>query len=215
MRYFYIILTITLTSCQVKTDNNPQSDRDEDDMILRKEAEVFGDTLKVIYEYHGDTVIQHRIDLKGTTDDGFDNSFTVKSVWSTKNTTDLTCSKKLKIKQDGVHFYFCLDDVIQKVTRDINTSDQPGLVDRLTINRAELINIKNGEADSLLTETYYLTFDLLQSIDFSIVDTKTKSKVKKVRIEQYETDFSGGNIYYLIGDKKDTLARFDVNDWIR
>jgi hypothetical protein len=114
-----------------------------------------------------------------------------------------------------VDFYFCLDDVIQKVTTDINTSDQPGLVHRLTKNKAELINIEHGKADSLLTETYYLTFDLLRTIDFSIVDNKTKSKIKKVRIEQYETDFSGGHNYYLIGDKKDTLARFDVNEWMR
>jgi hypothetical protein len=211
MKHLYIILTISLIGCQLKTDKQP----DEEDAVLKKETQIFGDTLKVVYEYHGDTVIQHRIDLKGITDDGFDNSFTVKSVWTTKNATDLTCSKKLKIKQDGVEFYFCLDMAIQKVTTDINTSDEPGLIDRLTKSKTELINIENGKADSLSTETYYLTFDLMRTIDFSIVDNKTKSKVKKVMIEQYETDFSGGRNYYLIGDKKDTLARFDVNEWMR
>jgi hypothetical protein len=215
MKQLYIILLIALTGCQFKKDNNPQSNPNGENTILRKETQVFGDSLNVVYEYHGDTIIQNRIDLKGTNDDGFDDSFTVKSVWSTKYTTDLTCSKKLKIDQDGVEFHFCLDDVIQKVTTDIITSDQDGLVDQLTKNKDELINIKNGKADSTLTETYYLTFDLLRTIDFSVVDNKTKSRIKKVRIEQYETDFSGGRNYYFIGDKKDTLARFDVNEWMR
>ncbi len=212
MKHLCIILTIALIGCQ---DKHSKSDLDEETTVSRKETQVFGDTLKVVYEYHGDTVIQHRIDLKGITDDGFDNSFTVKSVWSTKNTADLTCSKKLKINQGGVEFYFCLNDAIQKVTTDINTSDEPGLIDRLTESKAELMDIENGKIDSLTTETYYLTFDLLRTIDFSIVDIKTKSKIKKVRIELYETEFSGGRNYYLIGDKKDTLASFDVNEWMR
>ena len=52
----------------------------------KKESRTYGDTLKIMYEYRGDTVIQNIIDLNGITDDNFDSSFTAISIWSTKKT---------------------------------------------------------------------------------------------------------------------------------
>jgi len=213
MKNFYIILIILLTGCQLKTGEQEKSESHED-LIPRKGVEVFGDTLKIVYEYHGDTVIQYRIDLKGGADDGFDASFTVKSVWRVKKGIELDCSKTLTLTQGKIDFIFCLNDVIQQIMKEIETSEGRDLKD-LNAVKGELVNIRNGSADTLTFKTYRFTFDLLQKIDFSIIDTRTKSKVKKVWIEQYDAGFAGGYNYLLIGDKGDTLASFEVNDWMR
>ena len=160
MKFSQLIIGLVLIGC--KPSNDSHSDSGEVSQNSRTEEKVFGDSLKIIYEYFGDTVIQNRIDLKGTTDDDFDNSFIVTST-----------------------------DAIRKVDNDINESlDDLGTLDRLNPIKVELKKIKNGALDSLSTERSYLTFDLLRTIDFSVYDRKTKSNLSKVRVEQYETNFS-------------------------
>ncbi len=215
MKFFYTILILSLLGCQSKNKIDSTTELKKINSINRDETKIFGDSLKIIYEYRGDTVIQTRIDLKGTSDDGFDNSFTIYSIWSTKIATELNCEQKLILVQNKVEFTFCLNDVMRKVEIDIENSDEkPWRLDGLNKIKSDLKLIKKGEIDKLSVRTYYFTFDLLRNINFSIYENETKSSVKKVRIERYKTNFSGGRNYYLIDMKKDTIARFDVNEWI-
>ncbi len=211
MKLLYtLILILVLIGCKSKSDNGAEP-KSED----RKTTKVYGDSLKIVFEYRGDTVIQNRIDLKGTSDDGFDSSFSIKSIWSTKLVSDLNCKQKLRLNQDNIDFTFCLKDAIQKIEMDIKDSEEkPWILDGLKKIKNDLVLIRNGETDSLSMRTYYLTFDLLRNIDFSIYHNEQNSKIEKVSIEKYETNFSGGYNYYLINKQNDTIARFDVNEWM-
>ena len=213
--YFIILLSLITISCQSKgkSEKPIQSEQVEDK--YRTETKVFGDSLKIIYEYRGDTVIQKRIDLKGTSDDNFDNSFNVISVWSTRMASELNCNQIFKLEQEGVEFNFCINDIISKIENDIiKYSDKPWKIDRLKNLKKELVDIKDGKLEKLSQRTYYLTFDLIREINFSAYDIESKTNVDKVRVEKYETNFSGGRNYYLINKENDTIARFDVNEWM-
>ncbi len=184
----------------------------------RIETKIFGDSLKVISEYRGDTIIQKRIDLKGTSDDNFDSSFTTTSVWSTKVTSLLKCEEKITLTVDEIDFKFCYADIFNKIDENIKKAkknDEPWKVDGLNETRNKFVNYKrNGQEDLSRIKEYFL-FALLREIDFSAYDNQTKSTVKKVRIGKYETEFSGGRIYYLLTKMNDTIAKFNRNEWIR
>ena len=180
------------------------------------ETKFFGDSLKIIYEYKGDTVLQKRIDLKRTWDDGFDNSFNIMSIWSTRMTSELDCVQNFKLNRDKVEFNFCMNEVIAKIENDIvKYSDKPWKIKNLEKLKKELLKVKSGKLEKLTERTYYLTFDLISELNFSAYDNETKSNAEKVRVEKYETNFSGGKNYYLINKEHDTIARFSVNEWMK
>ena len=215
--YLLILLTIISLGCQSKEKlENVSEGVLIQKELYRTETKVFGDSLKVIYEYRGDTVYQKRIDLKGTSDDNFDSSFDVMIVWSTLRTSELQCDQILKLDQDNVEFNFCLNDVITKIENDIiKYSNNPWKIMDLERLKTELYDFKRGHLEKLDQINYYLNFDLVNEIAFSAYDSETETNVEKVRIEKYETSFSGGRNYYLINNQNDTIARFDVNEWMR
>jgi hypothetical protein len=209
---------LILIGCQTKikkelTTDEVQTQQKE----IRKETKVFGDSLKIEYEYRGDTVVQKRIDLKGTSDDNFDSSFTVVSIWSTKTTSKLNCDDELILTVDKVDFKYCYEDVFDKIEQDIiraKEKDEPWQIDGLKKTKAKLVGNKKGkEVDLRWIKEYYI-FDLLREIDFDVYDNRKKEKIDKVRVEKYETNFSGGRNYYFLNKKNDTIARFDITEWI-
>tara|TARA_R110001592_G_scaffold301634_2_gene573044 strand:- start:4565 stop:5161 length:597 start_codon:yes stop_codon:yes gene_type:complete len=180
------------------------------------ETKIFGDSLKIIYEYKGDTVLQKRIDLKGIWDDDFDSSFNIMSIWSTRMTSELNCSQNFKLNQNNVEFNFCIEDVIDKIENDIEKyAEKPWLIKNHEKLKKELLEIKSGKLKKLTERTDYLTFELIREINFSAYDNETKSNAEKVRIENYQTDFSGGKNYYFINKGNDTIAKFSLNEWIK
>ena len=214
-KLIFIGLTITLFGCQSKINNNQQSTQIID-TIVRIDTVTYGDSLRIIYKYCGDTVIQNRIDLKGVKDDGFDNSFTVKSIWATKYPVALDCSKKISLSVDSIEFVFCFQDALKYTENKIKKSiEEPWISKGLKKIKQELIAINNNEIDSFSFNTYILVFSWLRNIDCSIYDYKTQSEIKKVRIENYETEFSGGYNFFFISTYNDTIAQFYVNEWIR
>ena len=213
--YFILLLSLLAIGCQSKGKSEKPTQSGQIEDKYRTETKVFGDSLKIIYEYRGDTVIQKRFDLKGTADDNFDSSFNVISVWSTRMASELDCNQIFKLEQDGVKFNFCINDIISKIENDIiKYSDKPWKIDRLKTLKKELLDIRDGKLEKLSQRTYYLTFDLIREINFSAYDSESKTNVDKVRVEKYETNFSGGRNYYLINKQNDTIARFDVNEWM-
>jgi len=216
---FNIALSILiLVSCQTKSKKELIIEDTPVPTENRKESKTFGDSLRIEYEYRGDTIIQNQIDLKGTSDDNFDSSFTVISVWSTKETSDLKCEDRLKLTRNGVDFIYCYDEILEKIERDIlkaKKENESWKVQRINELKTKLSKYKNGKKTDLQWIKEYYIFDLLREIDLEIYDNQTESEVKIVRIEEYETDFSGGRNYYFLTKTNDTIARFDVLDWIR
>lgn len=70
---------LILIGCHSKSKRELIIDKKPIVKEYRTETKFFGDSLKVISEYRGDTIIQERIDLK-TSDNNFDSSYTTISV---------------------------------------------------------------------------------------------------------------------------------------
>ncbi len=217
MKALYSTLTFLLIiGCITKSKTTINQGLVKSDTMIKSKTEVFGDSLKIIYEYSGDTIIQKRIDLKGVSVDGFNNSYTVRSVWSTRTATELNCDKKLTFNNDSIAFSFCIDDAIKymeiKLNKSSNNSSQIDAYNKIKLN---LIKIKNGDKKDFSLLSYRLSLHFLKDIDFSIIDNKTNTKVKEVRIENYETNFSGGKNYYLINKNNDIITHYNVNEWMK
>jgi hypothetical protein len=214
--FILTFLTVIVISCQSKMTSEKNIEFVFPDKKYGTETKFFGDSLKIIYEYKGDTVLQKRIDLKGIWDDDFDSSFDIMSIWSTRMTSELNCSQNFKLNQNNVEFNFCIEDVIDKIENDIEKyAEKPWLIKNHEKLKKELLEIKSGKLKKLTERTDYLTFELIREINFSVYDNETKSNAEKVRIENYQTDFSGGRNYYFINKGNDTIAKFSLNEWIK
>lgn len=183
----------------------------------RVQSKTYGDTLKVEYQYHGDTVIQNRVDLKGLIDDNFDNSFTVISIWSTKQTSQLSCDEKLQLTLDYVDYQFCFQDVLDQLDKDIvkaKVKNDLIDVDGLKEIKTDLTNYRNGqEIDLEFFGNSYL-FDLVREINSQLYDNKNKTKIDKINIEDYQTNFSKGKNYYFFNQSNDTIAVYNRLEWM-
>ncbi|WP_271394160.1 hypothetical protein, partial [Aequorivita sinensis] len=208
---------LILIGCHSKSKRELIIDKKPIVKEYRTETKFFGDSLKVISEYRGDTIIQERIDLK-TSDNNFDSSYTTISVWSTRATSRLDCSDKITLTIDGIDFKFCYEDIFQKIDNTIKKAkeeDEPQKVDRLIETKNKFLNYKRNDQEDLSRIKEFFLFELLREIDFSAYDNQTKATVQKVRIVKYDTNFAGGRTYYLITKTNDTIARFDRTEYIR
>ena len=93
--FFFVFLSF-ITYC------SPPSEKLESENHFSHVFKVqqFGDTVRIEIEKRGDTIIKHYIDLKGGSDDNFDNSYTAKIIYETKlaDTIIEVANKKIKIK---------------------------------------------------------------------------------------------------------------------
>ncbi|MFV8280976.1 hypothetical protein ACNKXS_05500 [Christiangramia marina] len=222
MKTILIFLAVlTLTAC-----NSQEAKEESQNKILHEEpsyrtkTKVYGDSLKVIYKYSGDTIFEDHIDLKGTSDDNYDSSLSMTTVWSTREMPAMECDRKLSLPQDDMIFSYCLGDVIQKIETDIkNSQDESWKSDRLQRLKKELKEIENGERDSLTFKPYHLNFLILKDLDYSAFDKVSKQKAHKMKIGKYFMEFTGGNSsggthYYFITKENDTIAEFRIREWI-
>ncbi len=202
---FIIILIIIFNSCNKRTE-----------IVKRTETKLFGDSLKIDYTIIGDTIYQKRTDLKGTKNDGFDDSYDVKSVWKTLKTSELNCAKKIKISKKQLDYIFCLDDILKLTKKQLNNRTEIKWNEKNIQNLySELQQIKNAELDTISSTNYYMIYYFVRNAKVFIYDQNTKSNISNIRVEKYETTFSGGHIYYLINKKTDTIAKYNLNDWIK
>lgn len=180
-------------------------------------SKTYGDTLKIEYEYRGDTVIQKRIDLKGTTDDNFDSSFTAITIWSTKKTSELLCEKKLKLTLDSIDYEFCYQDVLKQFDKDIaiaRAKKESWNAEGLLEMKTDIMNYQKGESIDLDFFGNSYLMDLVREINANLYDNKTESRIEQISVEKYETNFSGGRNYYFLNKKNDTIAVYDRMEWM-
>ncbi|MFD1015756.1 hypothetical protein [Winogradskyella rapida] len=177
--------------------------------VYGKELKVNNDSLKIEFEYKGDTTIQKRIDVKGIKDDNWDNSFTVQTIWSTKVNSNLDCKKKIGINIRNLNYYFCVDDALELIESE--TSDPDNWYKLKGLNKAKqiLLRIKNGESNTIYKDEFgeYLVEKLIKKLKFTICNTKSVNQISFARIGKFYTGFSAGYEYLIIDSKNDTIEK--------
>lgn len=202
LKFVFLLLLLLVISCNT-TMNSPKT-----------ETKYFGDTLKIVYTYIGDTIFQKRTDLKDHKNTNFSNNFDVKSVWSTKKSVVLNCDQKIKIYKDHFEYTFCLDDILNQTQKQLhNKNELHWSKDDVLQLQKELLDFENAQIDTIKNNNFYMIYHLIRNIKFNVLDIKSNTNVDKIRIENYQTTFSGGHIYYLINQKLDTLAKYHLQDW--
>ncbi|MBK6962678.1 MAG: serine hydrolase [Bacteroidales bacterium] len=188
-------------------------------------SKTFGDSLKIEYIRKGDTLFQRRIDLKGLNEDDFDDSFNVVSIFSNLYTCKIS-EPKIVIIWDSAFISFPKNELIVTLEKRLKThlpffkgqkvfkviDDDPEDMRNNEYDNTELIISKkysNNRIDTVVFKRPYLLYGMIPMCKF---DMYYKSEhITRVIIEEYKTDFSGGNYYYLLNDRSDTIAKLDLN----
>ena len=167
-------------------------------------VEVSGDSLRIETECHGDSIIKHYIDLKGTSDDGFNNSFNVTILREEKSTPVFDCKDDFKFAFGEFDIRFCKKELKQKMER-ANWTKQ--IADSIGLNSQmdSLVGINNN----------FILIGYIDQIDYQIIQRERNDTIKSVLRGNYRTEFSGGIQYEIINSHKDTIELFQRNSWMK
>lgn len=202
MKHYFILLIILISFFGCNSKNSATQ--------KRTEIKHFGDSLKIEYVYSEDTVFQNRTYSKGDKV----THFKVKSIWSTLLSENLDCERKIKFVKNNINYTFCFKDVLSQTKKQLKNQTEPKWhIDDVGFLKEELTLIQKGEMDTVSNTNYYMLYHFIKNLDFVIFDQKSQSNIEKIRMENYQSDFSGGHIYYLINKKQDTIAKYNFQDW--
>lgn len=222
-----------IVSCSSKSELNGETETLQEEIKQTNyfenvsKVKVFGDSLRIEYEVYGDSIIQHRIDLKGTEDDGFDNSYTVTSIWKDRISGLENCDSELKVIWDSLEFRFSTNEVIEHYNNLIKqagpwrgeTTDTLNYFNQKIFGLQKLKNEieKNKKKKTLELQIIpmYFPFELSEKLQFKVIDLRTNETISKIIREKYNTEFSGGRNYYLVNTKNDTIGRVHKNDYMK
>lgn len=206
IRLFFLILVISLVSCNSRNST----------IKKRTETKIFGDSLKIVYTYSGDTIFQKRTDLKGKANNGIDETYDVISIWTTKKLDSLDCDKKIKITKNNLEYTFCLNSVLKQTQNQLDKRTEiKWSKDSIVSFKKELVLFRKGKISNVSSNNYYMLYHFVKNLEVAIFDQSTQTNVSEIRMENYITNFSGGNIYYLINKKQDTVAKYNLSDWMK
>ena len=206
IRLFFLILVISLVSCNSRNST----------IKKRTETKIFGDSLKIVYTYSGDTIFQKRTDLKGKANNGIDETYDVISIWTTKKLDTLDCDKKIKITKNNLEYTFCLNSVLKQTQNQLDKRTEiKWSKDSIVSFKKDLVLFRKGEISNVSSNNYYMLYHFVKNLEVAIFDQSTQTNVSEIRMENYTTNFSGGNIYYLINKKQDTVAKYNLSDWMK
>ncbi|WP_405200278.1 hypothetical protein [Christiangramia sp. LLG6405-1] len=216
-----ILIVLIFIGCKSHEDDDKvQHEVKKEAISNRTDTKIFGDSLKVIYKYSGDTIFEDHIDLKGTSDDNYDSSFSITTVWSTREMDIINCSQMLSLPQKNIIFSYCLSDLKRRIEDDIeNSGEESWNLDRLNKLKKELVQLEKGKRDSLTFKSHHLNFLVLKDLQFSACDKVSKRKASKMKVGKYLIKFSSGNSsggthYYLLTKENDTIGEFEIREWI-
>ncbi len=167
-------------------------------------VEVFGDSLRIEIECHGDSIIKHYIDLKGISEDGFDNSFDVTIIREEKITPIFDCKDDFKFSFREFDIRFCQEE-LKQVMEGANWTKK--IVDSIGVNSKidSLVGINNN----------FILIGYIDQIDYQIIQREENDTIKLVLKGNYKTEFSGGIQYEIINSHKDTIELFQRNSWMK
>jgi len=192
-------------------------------------SKTFKDSLKIEYTRKGDTLFQRRIDLEGLNEDDFDDSFNVVSTFSNLYTCNIS-EPKIVIIWDSVFISFPKNELINtlenRLKKDLPFFKGQKVIKVIDDESEDMRNNENDNTEMVISKKYsnnsidtvvfkkpYLLYGMIPMCKF---DMYYKSEhITRVITEEYKTDFSGGNYYYLLNDRSDTIAELHLNLWIR
>lgn len=95
-----IILCLITIACNEKKDGTKRSGKSENHNRFANVTRVvqIGDSVRIEIEEHNGMSIKHYIDLKGISDDGFDNSYNVICRYNQRNVDSTIVFKKQRIR---------------------------------------------------------------------------------------------------------------------
>ncbi len=156
-------------------------------------VEDFGDSLRIITtKPPGDTVFSYHLDLKGTSDDKFDGTFTVKSTFRyIPNDTTVNTYKSF---EDIGEYRFYYDP------KEMD-SLYPGYRNR-----------KNTDPIPIGWIGIPKFFEISP---LRVINPTTQEKPRGILIEQYVTEFSGGKQVHVITANNDTMYLEGFVDYMK
>ena len=167
-------------------------------------VEIFGDSLRIETECYGDSIIKHYIDLKGISDDGFDNSFNATILREQKTTPLFECKHDFKFSFREFDIRFCKEELKQRMSSRKWTkpiADSIGISSKMD----SLVGINND----------FILISYIDEINYQIIERESRDTIKLVLKGNYTTEFSGGIQYEIINSNKDTIDLFQRNSWMR
>ena len=214
-KFIYIwTVFLGLTACNNSNKLNEVSSnvKKENNISNVIKVQQFGDTLKIVTERQGSTIIKHYIDLKGTKGDNFDNSYTATLNYKEVVNDTTICSNFFLVVNDYKIYFdpkkivpYC-DSIIKTLRSDYDRENTKPYYENL---RKRALNKK--------TNLRYFTEEpeLIEKFNFKIINQKTKEKPKSILIEYYKTEFSGGKNFFVLTLKGDTVGLFNHMDYIK
>ncbi len=184
------------------------------------DSKTFGDSLRIEIRTLNDTILKKFIDLKGISDDNFDGTFETLLFYTVRQSKDslLFQDDPLIFEHGPIKFTFRKKDILAMQGNDLRPYTDSSPKFAIVVKKESLQklqeDIKAGTSFDFQTYKRLLP-ELLKRLDFHLSIKGYDKVLDKVRIEQYETGFSGGHNLQLIEENyQDTLRIMKINDWM-
>jgi hypothetical protein len=206
-RFHYIVITFFCFGCGERETIDFTKQNKFNNII---KTEIFGDSLKIETEkISTNNYIEHYIDLKGTFDNNFDDSYNATIFYYTLQ-LDTNLKSGFVIPVDNFQFIFNQSELIKlcdlKGKRDdtysSTTSDEYWSDLKKRISKSNTMNISDSRDLKMI----------LPELKFSCIYKKS-TMLDKVVMYSYQTEFSGGyniNAAY----KNDTIGVLHQNEYM-
>jgi len=171
------------------------------------EVKLLGDSVRLEIEKNGNVYVRHYIDLKGGKNNGFDNSYTVTSIYSNiLNDINLRCNYHVTLGDYWIYFdkqgiIRVCDSILKSNAKDSEKKYYKSI--KLCIAQGARMNYFGWEVS------------VIQQFKHKIVNRKTGEIQKILLVESYTTEFSGGKNFYVVSQNDDTTALFHLNEYMR
>ena len=166
-------------------------------------VEIFGDSLRIETRIEGNEITKYYIDLQGTADDGFDNSFVVNIIVEAIETPLFECQNEVPFLYDNFEFVFCQNQLIEFLKGDSKFAS--------TIEVIQKDNFKGIK----LKEHKRFPLSWINELEYEIRARNTGQKIILILIENYTTSFNSGRDYLGITEENDTITLFQFEGWMK
>ncbi|HWB63237.1 MAG TPA: hypothetical protein VG603_07005 [Chitinophagales bacterium] len=173
-------------------------------------SQTFGDSIRLEVEKRGDTLIKHYIDLKGTADDNFDDSYdatcTYRYIANGPSPQDAYQLNALQYRFlfDSKAIGLWCDSVVDKIASDPDSR----------IEKKNVYYLQKVVRNKLQGDYYFVLPELLEHFAPHIERTDNGPEPLGVLVEYYSTEFSGGKNYSIV-TAHDTTNFIHHNDYMR
>lgn len=210
-----LLLLLLMTACQVEKNAKTST-------LVRVETQ--GDSIRIETEVRDCITLKRVIDLKGTSDDGFDNSYEVYLSYEERKNQNLS-SAYYKFTIRNYTFSFNTEEVINFCEKRQEKIEEQGFGNNHKERIEWVFAEKFGNCNVLVKEKEikdeihpadldFWKVELINHCNYSVIDDNNE-RPKSILIEHYETSFSGGRNLLVLTAKNDTLELLNHNDWMK